>query len=118
MKKTRSFSLEEDVLEIIDNYKLKYNLSSSSSALERILLVELAKKDDSELIKDIKNEVEELKELKEMIKDLKSNGIVSYKAENLEEESVDEEVEDDEEYNLKNSSIEDSFKNSLNSMPD
>lgn len=37
-KKTVSFSLEEDIIEAIDKYKEDKNLSSRSSALERMIL--------------------------------------------------------------------------------
>lgn len=38
MKKTTSFHLEEDILEEIESYQKKYNLSSRNVALERMLL--------------------------------------------------------------------------------
>lgn len=38
MKKTTSFHLEEDIIEEIEAYKKKYNLSSRNVALERMLL--------------------------------------------------------------------------------
>lgn len=38
MKKTISFSIEEDIIKYIDNYKDSNNLSSRSAALERIVL--------------------------------------------------------------------------------
>lgn len=38
MKKTTSFHLEQDILEEIEAYKDKYNLSSRNVALERMLL--------------------------------------------------------------------------------
>lgn len=37
-KKTMSFSLEEDIIKIIDDYKISQRLSSRSTALERLLL--------------------------------------------------------------------------------
>ncbi|MPQ42852.1 hypothetical protein [Clostridium tarantellae] len=53
MKKSRTFSLEEDVLEKIEEYQKAKKLSSLSSALERIILIELPKRTDLEEIKDI-----------------------------------------------------------------
>lgn len=38
MKKTTSFHLEQDILDEIESYKNKYNLSSRNVALERMLL--------------------------------------------------------------------------------
>lgn len=38
MKQTASFSLEQDIIDFIGDYKKKYNLSSRSTALERIIL--------------------------------------------------------------------------------
>lgn len=38
MKRTKSFSLEEDIIQTIIDYKNKYKLSSDSAALERIIL--------------------------------------------------------------------------------
>lgn len=37
-KKTKTFSLEEDIIKAIVNYKIENNLSSDSAALERIIL--------------------------------------------------------------------------------
>lgn len=53
MKISKTFSLEEDVLESIEKYQKLKNLSSLSSALERIILIELPKRTDLEEIKDI-----------------------------------------------------------------
>lgn len=103
MKKTKAFSLEEDVIEAIENYKKKYNLSSASSALERIILVELAKRTEFE-------------EIKQMIKDLKNNSTITYNNESVIENEVSIDKEDIPQ--VKNSSLGDSFKNSLASMPD
>ena len=50
MKISKTFSLEEDVLDKIINYQKSKNLSSASAALERIILIELAKRDDIEQI--------------------------------------------------------------------
>lgn len=101
MKKTKAFSLEEDVIEAIENYKKKYKLSSASSALERIILVELPKRTN-------------LEEIKNMIVDLKNNGNITYN----DETTVDVEEIQEEKPQIKNSSLENSFKNSLASMPD
>lgn len=38
MKKTASFNLEKDILDIIENYKSEKDFSSRSTALERIIL--------------------------------------------------------------------------------
>lgn len=103
MKKTKAFSLEEDVIEAIENYKKKYNLSSASSALERIILVELAKRTEFE-------------EIKQMIKDLKNNSTITYNNESVIENEISADEEDIPQ--IKNSSLGDSFKNSLASMPD
>ena len=51
MKISKTFSLEEDVLESIEKYQKLKNLSSLSSALERIILIELPKRTDLEEIK-------------------------------------------------------------------
>ena len=103
MKKTKAFSLEEDVIEAIEKYKKKYNLSSASSALERIILVELPKRTDFE-------------EIKGMIKDLKEHSIINYDNEITAEDENIEEIE--EKPQVRNSSLGDSFKNSIDSMPD
>ena len=103
MKKTKAFSLEEDVIETIENYKKKYNLSSASSALERIILVELPKRTEFE-------------EIKGMIKDLKNHSVIDYNSEVTVEDENIEKIE--ERPQIKNSSLGDSFKNSLASMPD
>lgn len=50
MKISKTFSIEEDVLDKILNYQKDKNLSSASAALERIILIELAKRDDIEQI--------------------------------------------------------------------
>lgn len=98
MKKTKAYSLEEDIIKTIEDYQKKYNLSSASSALERIILVELPKRT-------------ELEEIKLMIKDLKSTGI-----------TVNEEVSIDEEgqkgVGFKNSSLAESFQETIDEMPE
>jgi len=38
MKRTVSFSLEEDIIKTIENYQKENNLSSKSAALERMIL--------------------------------------------------------------------------------
>lgn len=45
-KKTVSFSLEEDLIDIIDEVRKEKNLSSRSAALERILLSRQIYKDE------------------------------------------------------------------------
>ncbi|EGT0001007.1 hypothetical protein I9Y31_003340 [Clostridium perfringens] len=57
MKISKTFSLEEDVLDKIIKYQKDKNLSSASAALERIILIELAKRDDIEQITDIMKEL-------------------------------------------------------------
>ncbi|HAT4343447.1 hypothetical protein [uncultured Clostridium sp.] len=62
MKISKTFSLEEDVLDKIVAYQKAKNLSSASAALERIILIELAKRDDIEKItENIKNLFENIK---------------------------------------------------------
>ncbi|MDM0633583.1 hypothetical protein QTH57_14605 [Clostridium perfringens] len=62
MKISKTFSLEEDVLDKIVAYQKAKNLSSASAALERIILIELAKRDDIEKItENIKNLFENVK---------------------------------------------------------
>lgn len=62
MKISKTFSLEEDVLEKIVAYQKAKNLSSASAALERIILIELTKRDDIEKItENIKNLFENIK---------------------------------------------------------
>lgn len=103
MKKTKAYSLEEDVIRTIEEYKNKYNLSSASSALERIILVELPKKTNFE-------------EIKGMIKDLKNHSFINYSDEiTVETENIDD-IE--KKLQIKNSSLEDSFKSSIASMPE
>ncbi|MFH5911259.1 hypothetical protein [Clostridium perfringens] len=57
MKISKTFSLEEDVLDKIIKYQKDKNLSSASAALERIILIELTKRDDIEQITDIMKEL-------------------------------------------------------------
>ncbi|HBC2031554.1 hypothetical protein [Clostridium perfringens] len=57
MKISKTFSLEEDVLDKIINYQKSKNLSSASAALERIILIELAKRDDIEQITETMKEL-------------------------------------------------------------
>lgn len=101
MKATRAFSIEEDVYKTILDYKDKYKLSSASSALERIILIELPKRTD-------------LEEIKNMIVDLKDNSKIT----NNTETAIEVEEIQDENPQIKNSSLGDSFKSSLASMPD
>lgn len=58
-KKTVSFSLESDIIEYINNFKEKNDLSSNSSALERIILEKMFtdNKIQSNNINDVKNEI-------------------------------------------------------------
>ncbi|MBY0757198.1 hypothetical protein K5V21_17340 [Clostridium sardiniense] len=106
MKKTKAYSLEEDVIRTIEEYKNKYNLSSASSALERIILVELPKKTNFE-------------EIKGMIKDLKNHSFINYSDEiTVETENIDDIENIEKKLQIKNSSLEDSFKSSIASMPE
>lgn len=57
MKRTKAFSLESDVIDVIEDYQKKYNLSSASAALERILLVELPKRVALDEIKELLSNV-------------------------------------------------------------
>ena len=50
MKKTVSFSLEEDIIEAIESYQKENKLSSKSAALERMIL---SMKNRNENIEDI-----------------------------------------------------------------
>lgn len=81
MKISKTFSLEEDVLDKIVEYQKSKKLSSASAALERIILIELSKRGDIEQI------TENLIEL------LKNNNInkESYKVTNdsIENEELD-----------------------------
>lgn len=58
-KKTVSFSLESDIIEYINSFKEKNDLSSNSSALERIILEKMFtdNKIQSNNINDVKNEI-------------------------------------------------------------
>lgn len=97
MKKSRTFSLEEDVLEKIEEYQKSKNLSSASAALERIILIELAKRDDIEQITE---------NMKELLKNVKATEIT--------EEIV---LDKDEDNNI-NPDIDSSIMNSFANMPD
>ena len=98
MKKSRTFSLEEDVLAKIEEYQKAKNLSSASAALERIILIELAKRDDIEKITE---------NMKELLKNVKTNTVI-------EEEIV---VDENKEENI-NPDIDSSLMDSFSSMPD
>ncbi|EJT6665761.1 hypothetical protein ACSW8Q_17850 (plasmid) [Clostridium perfringens] len=99
MKKSRTFSLEEDVLAKIEEYQKAKNLSSASAALERIILIELAKRDDIEQITE---------NMKELLKNIKTNTII-------EEEIVADENKEEENINP---DIDSSLMDSFSSMPD
>lgn len=99
MKKSRTFSLEEDVLAKIEEYQKAKNLSSASAALERIILIELAKR----------NDIEEITEnMKELLKNVKTTTVIE------EEIVVDENKEEE---NI-NPDIDNSLMDSFSSMPD
>ncbi|HFD1835886.1 TPA: hypothetical protein ACF32C_002791 [Clostridium perfringens] len=97
MKKSRTFSLEEDVLEKIEEYQKSKNLSSASAALERIILIELTKRDDIEQITE---------KMKELLKNVKATEI------------TEEIVLDKNEDNNINPDIDSSIMNSFANMPD
>ncbi|MFY8261154.1 hypothetical protein [Clostridium perfringens] len=99
MKKSRTFSLEEDVLAKIEEYQKAKNLSSASAALERIILIELAKRDDIEKITE---------NMKELLKNVKTNTVI-------EEEIVADENKEEENINP---DIDSSLMDSFSSMPD
>ncbi len=99
MKKSRTFSLEEDVLAKIEEYQKAKNLSSASAALERIILIELAKR----------NDIEEITEnMKELLKNVKTTTVIEEEIlvyENKEEENI-------------NPDIDNSLMDSFSAMPD
>ncbi|WP_049043232.1 hypothetical protein [Clostridium sporogenes] len=98
MKKTISFNLEEDIIEKIEKYQIKNNLSSRSAALERIIL-----KLDSSSINQTK--------IKELIKELINETSITY--DEVMEKNVDKKVEE-----LKNKDLDNSIKDLYNDMPD
>ncbi|MBU5228106.1 hypothetical protein KQI36_15850 [Clostridium senegalense] len=80
MKKTVSFSLEEDIIEAIENYQKQNKLSSKSAALERMILSMKNKNENIEdIIKSLLNNNNNIKENKEevMINDNLEIGIDS-----------------------------------------
>lgn len=99
MKKSRTFSLEEDVLAKIEEYQKAKNLSSASAALERIILIELTKRNDIEQITE---------NMKELLKNVKTTTVIE------EEIVVDENKEEE---NI-NPDIDNSLMDSFSSMPD
>lgn len=98
MKKTKAFSLEEDVIQGIEEYRQRYKLSSLSSALERIILIELPKRTD-------------LEEIKNMISNLGNTGTKVIEKETVKETSVDKVETENEEMKSSINDIE-------NSMPE
>ncbi|MBO0555652.1 hypothetical protein EXQ41_06255 [Clostridium botulinum] len=98
MKKTISFNLEEDIIEKIEKYQVKNNLSSRSAALERIIL-----KLDSSTIDQAK--------IKEIIKEIINETSITY--DEVMEKNVDKKVEE-----LKNKDLDNSIKDLYNDMPD
>lgn len=91
MKKTVSFNLEEDIIEKIERYKKDNNLSSRSSALERMILLHGNSSLDMDLIKSM---------LKDLVSD--ATGEIETKPE------IDKKIE----------VLGNSIKNSFSSMPD
>ncbi|ELC8355011.1 TPA: hypothetical protein ACG0NJ_002168 [Clostridium perfringens] len=98
MKISKTFSLEEDVLDKIVAYQKAKNLSSASAALERIILIELAKRDDIEKITE---------NIKELFKNVKTTTLV-------EEEIIIDKNEND----MINPNLDDSLAESSANMPD
>lgn len=68
MKKTVSFNLEEDIIEKIEQYKKDNNLSSRSSALERMILLQGNSNMDINLIKSL---------LKDLVSEVNNNEVVN-----------------------------------------
>lgn len=98
MKISKTFSLEEDVLDKIVEYQKSKKLSSASAALERIILIELAKRDDIEKITE---------NIKELFKNVKTTSLV-------EEEIIIDKNEND----IINPNLDDSANESYANMPD
>lgn len=99
MKKTVSFSLEEDIIAKIEKYRKDNDLSSKSAAVERIILKFENNNFDTDLIKNIVKQI-----LNENSTNIKNNDI---------NKSFNEETKKNKINKLCNSAI-DSFKN----MPD
>ena len=100
MKQTKAYNLEIDVIEVIEKYKKDKNLKSSSSALERIILIELQKQLEYE---ELKLELEELKRL------LKNMQVIQPPS----EIAIDKDAKEEE-----HSNITKSFNKSFSNMPD
>ncbi|EGT5649342.1 hypothetical protein [Clostridium botulinum] len=98
MKKTISFNLEEDIIEKIEKYQVKNNLSSRSAALERIIL-----KLDSSSIDQTK--------IKEIIKEIINETSITY--DEVMEKNVDKKVEE-----LNNKDLDKSIENVFADMPE
>jgi len=98
MKKTISFNLEEDIIEKIEKYQVKNNLSSRSAALERIIL-----KLDSSSIDQAK--------IKEIIKEIINETSITY--DEVIEKNVDKKVEE-----LNNKDLDKSIENVFADMPE
>ncbi|EPY6472559.1 hypothetical protein ACWO4B_003256 [Clostridium sporogenes] len=103
MKKTISFNLEDDIIEIIEKYQIKNNLSSRSAALERIIL-----KLDSSSIDQTK--------IKEIIKELINETSITY--DETMEKSVDKKGVDKKVKELNNKDLDKSIKDVFADMPD
>lgn len=103
MKKTISFNLEDDIIEIIEKYQIKNNLSSRSAALERIIL-----KLDSSSIDQTK--------IKEIIKELINETSITY--DETIEKSVDKKGVDKKVKELNNKDLDKSIKDVFADMPD
>lgn len=78
MRTTKSYSLDEEVVTLIEKYKEKHDLQTVSAALERIILVEFAKQ---EAINEIK------KEIKSLISNISANQIIKENIEEKQEQS-------------------------------
>lgn len=85
MKKTKSFSLEEDIISKIKEYQKMNKLSSESAALERIILSFTNNNDIKGLLEEIVCETKKenkVNEIKENIEDAKEEKEVEEEPEN------------------------------------
>ncbi|WP_415333950.1 hypothetical protein [Clostridium perfringens] len=91
MKKNRTFSIEEDVLDTILAYQKAKNLSNASSALERIILVELPKVAIKEELEEIKGLIKNIKVVAPTV--MEEEAVTKEETkENIDEELVSEEM--------------------------
>ena len=104
MKKTISFSLEEDIIQKIEQYQKQNNLSSKSAALERIVLgfgsnTNTNNNFDISVIKDI-------------VKQMLNENSVTIDNNNI-DETINEKAR-----KIKNNNVGNSAKNSFSNMPE